>query len=213
MTRSVKSFRDKSGRTWSRPVNIFQQIDMFFLGKDPVHQTMRRLARRLERAKIAYAVVGGMAVFVQGYERTTDDVDFLVTSAGFEEFQRLFVPKRYENLPGMKRRFRDKVNGQTLDFLITAGFPGSGKPGPIAYPDPEEVRELIKSVYVVDLATLVQMKLAARRFQDFADVVNLIAAHNLDVSFTAKLHPSLHRDYVECLEEKRREEEYRAREG
>ena len=64
----------------------------------------------------------------------------------------------------------------------------------------------------INLETLIQLKLAARRHQDFADVVNLIRVHNLDESYQAKLHPSLHRDYIECLEEKRREDEYESRE-
>jgi hypothetical protein len=58
---------------------------------------------------------------------------------------------------------------------------------------------------------LVQLKLAARRYSDFGDVVFLIRVHNLDESFAEQLHPSVRRDYIECLEEKRREDEYEAR--
>jgi len=36
----------------------------------------------------------------------------------------------------------------------------------------------------------------------------LIRVHNLDESFLAQLHPAVHGDFVECLEEKRREDEY-----
>ena len=57
----------------------------------------------------------------------------------------------------------------------------------------------------------IQLKLAARRHQDFADVVNLIHFNNLDESFADGLHPSVRRDYIECLEEKRRDDEYEAR--
>ena len=98
-----------------------------------------------------------------------------------------------------------------FDILVTGLFPGTGKPGPIPYPDPAAVSETIEKIRVVDLPTLIQLKLAARRYQDFADVVNLIRVQNLDGSFQTKLHPAVHRDYIECLEEKRREEEYEAR--
>jgi hypothetical protein len=91
---------------------------------------------------------------------------------------------------------------------VTGLFPGSGKPGPIAYPKPTEVSETIDNLQVIDLPTLIQLKLAARQHQDLADVVNLIRAHNLDESFQTKLHPSVHKDFIECLEEKRREDEY-----
>jgi hypothetical protein len=47
----------------------------------------------------------------------------------------------------------------------------------------------------------------------FGDVVNLIRAHNLDESLNRHLRPSVHADFVECVEEKRREDEYDAREG
>ena len=39
---------------------------------------------------------------------------------------------------------------------------------------------------------------AARRHQDFADVVALIDLHELDEAFAERLHPSVRRDYIEC---------------
>jgi hypothetical protein len=73
------------------------------------------------------------------------------------------------------------------------------------------VSETINTIHVVNLATLVELKLAARRYLDFGDVVNLIRCNNLDESFQDQLHPSVRSDYLECLEEKRREDEYEAR--
>src|SRR5262245_51516624 len=116
---------------------------MFFQRKDPVHQTMRRAARRLEKAGIPYAIVGGMALNAHGYERTTADVDFLLTSEGFKAFSQQFVGKSYDHVPGRKRRFVDRTSGVTIDILVTGLFPGTGKPGPFAYPDPAEVSEKI----------------------------------------------------------------------
>ncbi len=190
-----------------------KELDRFFEKKDRVHETMRRLVKRLEKAGIAYAVVGGMAVFAQGYRRTTNDLDVLLTAEGFEEFRERFVPKDYDRHEGRPRRFTDKKSEVSVDVLIAGRYPGNGKPGPIAYPDPANVVTIIEDIRVLDLPTLIQLKLAARRHQDFADVVNLIRVHNLDESYQDKLHSSLHRDYIECLEEKRREDEYEAREG
>jgi hypothetical protein len=59
----------------------------------------------------------------------------------------------------------------------------------------------------------VQLKLAARRHRDFGDVVELIRFNDLDKAFSARLHQSVRRDYIECLEEKHREDEYEARYG
>lgn len=188
-----------------------KEIDLFFQKKDPVHATMNRLARRLEKAGISHALMGGMAVNAHHYVRTTGDVDFLLTPEGFAQFKRLFVPRYYEKLPGPPRQFRDCKSQVKVDFLLSGLYPGTGNPGPIAFPDPAQVCETIDKHQVVDLVTLIQLKLAARRHRDFADVVELIRFNTLDETFGKKLHPSVQSDYVECLEEKRREDEYEAR--
>jgi hypothetical protein len=188
-----------------------KEIDRFFQGTDAVHKTMNRIAADLEKANIPYAVVGGMAVNAHRHRRTTDDLDILLTPEGFEEFYKRFVGQDFDTIPGRKRRFTDRTNAVTLDILVTGMFPGSGQPGPVAYPDPAVVRERIENIDVVNLLTLIQLKLAARRHQDFADVISLIRVHQLDESFADRLYPSVRGDYIECLGEKRREEEYEAR--
>jgi hypothetical protein len=194
-------------------IRRLKEISMFFAGKDEVHKTLRRIVKRLERAEIAYAVMGGMAVNAHKYQRTTGDVDVLLTSEGLEEFQRRYVTKNYLQREGRSRRFLDKANNIQVDCLVTGRFPGSGSPGPIAFPNPADVAEEIQKIRVVNLLTLVQLKLAARRSRDFSDVVELIRFNNLDESFAIQLHDSVRQDYIECLEEKRRNDEYEAREG
>jgi hypothetical protein len=190
-----------------------KEIDMFFNRRDPVHQTMYRLARRLEKVQLPYAIVGAMALNAHRYRRTTDAVDVLTTRQGFAEFRERFLGKDYDPVPGRRKRFVERKSQVSVDVLITGLFPCSGKPGPLAYPKPEDVSEKIDNVSVVDLATLTQLKLAARRYKDFGDVVALIRVHSLDEDFADRLHRSVRGDYVECLEEKRREDEYEAREG
>lgn len=184
---------------------------MFFQGTDPVHATMRRIADLLERAGIPYAIMGGMAVNAHRYERTTNDVDFLLTAEGLGDLVRRHLGQEFDGVSGRPRRFRDRQNDVTFDVLVTGMYPGSGKPGPITFPDPAAVSELIQDRRYVSLPILIQLKLAARRHRDFGDVVSLIAVHDLDESFADQLHPAVRRDYTECLDEKRREDEYEAR--
>ncbi len=184
---------------------------MFFAGNDPVHQTMRRVVEKLEGANIPYAIVGGMAVNAHRYQRTTGDVDLLLTPEGFAAFRRLFVETDFESIPERKRRFVDRANRVNIDVLVTGLFPGSGRPGPISFPDPANVSETIDDIRFVNLVTLVQLKLAARRYKDFGDVVALIRSNDLDEAFADRLDESVRGDYIECLEEKRREDEYEAR--
>lgn len=105
----------------------------------------------------------------------------------------------------------DRANRVNIDVLVTGLFPGSGQPGPISYPDPADVNETIDEIRFINLLTLIQLKLAARRYRDFGDVVELIRFNDLDEAFADRLHPTVRGDYIECLEEKRREDEYEAR--
>src|SRR5690348_11871479 len=82
-----------------------REIDMFFQGNDRVHETMRRVAQKLEKAGILYAIVGGMAVNAHGHQRTTGDVDFLLTSQGFDAFRKLIAAEEFAVIPGRPRRF------------------------------------------------------------------------------------------------------------
>ncbi len=184
---------------------------MFFDGTDRVHQTMRHVAEKLDEAGIPYAIAGGMAVNAHKYVRTTGDVDFLITSEGLATFLKLFVPAEFSRVAGHSRRFLDPSTNTTFDLLVAGLFPGSGKPGPIAFPDPASVAVIIQERKVLNLRTLIELKLAAGRHKDFGDVVELIRLNNLDESFTNGLSPSVREDYIECLEEMRREQEYEAR--
>ncbi len=189
-----------------------QDIGLFFQKRSPQHQAMRRIARRLEKAGIPYAVAGAMAVNAHGAERTTDDVDVLLTPEGLARFREKLAAKYYDQVEGRPRRFVEKKSGVRIDFLVTGLYPGRGGPGPFDFPDPAQSSEEIENVQVVTLPQLIQLKLAARRYYDFGDVVFLIRVHDLDESFMKRLHPSVHKDFIECLEEKRREDEYEARE-
>jgi len=192
-------------------VNRLREIGMFFDGADRVHQAMRRIAERLEAAGIQYAIIGGMAVNAHRHRRTTIDVDFLLSADGLRELRSRASANDFDPVPGRSRRFVDRPTGVTFDILVAGLFPGDGTPGPIAFPEPATASTEIDGMRVIDLPTLIQLKLAAHRHQDFADVINLIRANGLDERFRERLHPSVHSDFIECIEEMRREDDYEAR--
>ena len=129
-----------------------------------------------------------------------------------QQFRQKLVGQGYDQAPGRARRFVDRTNNVAIDILVTGHFPGRGGPAPFAFPDPAQASEEIDQVRVVTLTQLIQLKLAACRYADFADVVSLIRIHDLDELFAGRLHPGVRADYIECLEEKRREDDYKRRE-
>ena len=86
-------------------------------------------------------------------------------------------------------------------MLITGEYPGDGKPKPIAFPDPTTA-EAGASYRLVSLAQLIEMKLASgmtapHRLKDLADVLELIRAAKLPLSFEESLHPYVREKYRE----------------
>jgi hypothetical protein len=178
---------------------------------DPHHQAMRRLAERLQQVNIPYATVGSMAVDLHGARRLKDDVEVLLTRQGLDQFCNVFLGNAYEQVKGRKRWFVDHQGGVLVEVRVTGHYPGRSGRGPFPYPDPTEASEEIDGLRVVTLPNLIQLKLASRRYSDLADVVSLIAGHRLDESFLKNLHPAVHGDFIKCLEENLREEEFEAR--
>jgi hypothetical protein len=183
------------------------ESSVFFEEKGKVQETLRRIAQRLDRHQIPYAVAGGMALFYHGHRRYTEDVDLLVTR---EALQRI-----YEHLEGLgyirpvatSKYLRDTETGVKIDFLLTGGFPGDGKPKEVAFPDPDAVAEVFKGIRFVNLPTFINLKLAsgmtggADRAKDITDVVELIKSTKLSESLADQLAPSVQGRFRELVQQ------------
>jgi len=177
-------------------------IDQFFMKIGPVHQTLRKIARKLEELGIPYAIVGGMALNAHGYERTTVDVDILVTPESLKLIHEKLDGLGY--LPPFEhsKHLRDTETGVKIEFLTTGGFPGDGKPKPVAFPDPEKCAVEIGGEKYISLPTLLELKLASgmsnvTRAKDIGDVVALIKELNLMREFEDQLNPYVREKYRE----------------
>lgn len=160
-----------------------------------VYKTLTKLAKNLDDLRIPYAIAGGMALFLHGYRRFTEDVDILVTQESLE--------KIHEHLDGLgyvrpfegSKNLRDTHTGVRIDFLISGGFPGDGKPKAISFPDPQFASERIDDANVVSLKTLIELKLASGthpgRFKDLGDVQEVIKELRLPRDFGQKIDPSV----------------------
>lgn len=157
-------------------------------------ETLLDLAREVSAAVRASGaeggVVGGIAVFLHGYERTTTDIDVFtydrprlaeeLVARGFEwdeaehQFEKLGVPV------------------QMLAPEDELGF------DPTRFEERREVR-------VVSLGDLVSMKLASgtehvHRAQDLADVVRLAEVVPLDKGFSGRITPKLRPAYKKLID-------------
>jgi Uncharacterised nucleotidyltransferase len=182
---------------------LLHGVDEFFMSQGPVHQTMRSLAQSLTQEGIDYAVVGGMALVLQGYRRETIDVDVLLSKEGHRRFMENLVGHGYARLfPGEKKRFRDVETGVEIDIITQGEYPGDGKPKPVSFPEPSLASIEIDGIRLVTLEKLVELKLASGmtapdRLRDLADVQELIKLRKLDAEYAERLDPYVRHKYLE----------------
>ena len=144
---------------------------------------------------VPHAVVGGVAVCLHGYRRNTIDLDLLVRQADTARIKGLLEDAHFQWDPE-RVEFRSPA-GIPVQFLLAADRAGKGSE--VRLPDPADPSALmeIEGLPVLSLARLIEAKVACgegdlrRTHRDFADVVELIAIHNLDSSFAKFLHKSL----------------------
>ena len=175
---------------------------MHFEKESAVHKSLRSITKRLNELGIPYALVGAMAMFFHGYRRFTDDIDMLVTPEGLQELHRQLEGLGYvPPFPGSKQ-LRDTDTGVRIEFLVTGGYPGDGKPKAISFPDPAEFSVEIDGVRCLQLPKVVELKLAsgmtgAGRLSDLGDVEKMIRILNLPEALADQLHPSVREKYKE----------------
>jgi len=169
--------------------------------KGKVHTTLNRLTQRLEDEQIDYAILGGMALAAHGYERFTTDVDVLTTREGLEKIHAVLVGRGYlPAFPGSRKTLRDTATGVTIDFITAGEFPGDSKTKPVSFPDPSTVTVEYDGYRVIDLAHLVELKLAsglsaALRAKDLGDIQELIIAAKPPRELGEQLDASVRDEY------------------
>jgi hypothetical protein len=176
---------------------------MHFEGTSAVHRTLKRLAHRLDELNVDYAIAGDMALFFHGYRRFTEHVDVLVTPDGLQTIHESFEGLGYVRSFEKSKNLRDAETGVKINLLVTGEYPGNGKPGPIAFPDPATSREVIEAVNVLELPRLIELKLASGisatyRMRDLDDVQRLIQVLGLPYSFGGQLDSGM-QDWFEAI--------------
>ena len=183
------------------PGLALEEGGMHFEGGSAVHNALDRICRRLDELQVSYAVVGGMALFLHGYRRFTEDVDILVTAEGLRRIHDELEGRGYRPLFEGSRALRDTDGGVRVEFLVAGEYPGDGKPQPISFPDPDQVAVEFEGIRCLSLEALVQLKLASGstpgRRKDLGDVQELIRQLELPKAFADKLESSVQDLYEE----------------
>jgi Nucleotidyl transferase AbiEii toxin, Type IV TA system len=175
---------------------------LFFHEKGSVHEALRKITRRLDDLGIPYALAGGMALFFHGYRRFTEDLNLIVRQEDLDTIHDKLEGLGYVPPFARSKNLRDVEFGVKIEFSITGGYPGDGKPKPVAFPNPVDVVVEIKGVKCVQLPRLVELKLASgmtqpARMKDLGDVVELIKSVNLPSKLSEEMNPYVRAKYLE----------------
>jgi hypothetical protein len=197
----VKAYETRlnQDRRWA-----LREGSMHFERESAVHKALEKIVRRLEQLGVPFCVVGGMAMFLHGYRRFTEDVDLLVSPESLPIIHEALEGRGYVPPFAGSKQLRDAEHGVRIEFLMSGDYPGDGKPKPVRFPDPAESAVVIDAIPCLTLARLVEMKLASGlsnpgRLKDLADVQQMIRVLQLGEDFALQLDASVRDKYAELL--------------
>jgi hypothetical protein len=179
------------------------------LGNETLWQAAVDTHAQLSAKNLPHAILGGVAVCLHGYQRNTIDVDLLVRSHEALTVREVLESAGWKWDTHQKQPVAD--SGAILQFLLSGDKAGVGSD--VRFPDPGEAEVIteLEGLPVLTLARLIETKIACgqsnarRMYKDFADVVELIALHDLKTSFARKLHKSVQPAFKQLLKNARGE--------
>lgn len=163
----------------------------------------QRCHRALSAAEIPYAVMGGVAVCLHGYQRNTVDLDLLLAP---DQMAAAKTVLEQLGLTWDDQRIELRTSdGVAVQFLAAGEKAGKGLQVVLPDPGDDTATSEIEGLRVLSLAKLIESKIACgqgnprRTYRDFADVVELIDQHNLSRSFARTLHKDLRITFRELV--------------
>ncbi|MEE9404467.1 MAG: hypothetical protein V3V20_06210 [Algisphaera sp.] len=175
------------------PVSFFLQnaaLRMLTDDDAPILEIARRVTAVCREAGLEAAVIGGVAVFLHGYERTTVDVD---TYCGDREA--VAVALRAAGFSWHPEASEFRLEGVPV-HLLNADELGHA-------PAYLEERRGIQTVSLGELLTL-KLRTGVRcltRAQDLADAVKLIRIHKLNGSYANRIGADVRAEFKSILKE------------
>ena len=169
-------------------------------------RVVRAIDKVLNACDCEAVVSGGWAVWRHGYVgRVTQDVDIAIAKASVDDFLQAASVSGFETLPqpeGRWPKLQHRETGIEVDLLPEGGRPGTAsRPAPTTIPHPKSMGAIRGILKYITLPSLIELKLAAGRLRDEADVVEL-TRENWDRLDEVRRHlQGVHAQYANRFEE------------
>ena len=171
------------------------KISTFRPNHTDVYKAALSLCAAMAALNIPCAVAGGVAVSAHGYQRSTRDVDVIVSPEGLEKFKDWGVGRGWVNRFKGSRNMRDNTKDVGVDIILTTDRP-------VTVPSPELTVSNRDGLPVLPLPKLIELKLATaklneKRKKDLRDVSGLIQTNELTSEYAQYLDPSVRDSFLE----------------
>jgi hypothetical protein len=193
-----------------------QLADLLLAGRDRMLEpqdlpgrygrVVKALDQVLHACNCESAVDGGWAVWRHGYvSRVTQTIDIALPSDRIEDFLRAAAVCGFDVLTPPEGRWPKLCHRETgieVDVLPEGGRPGTAsRSAPTTIPHPKLMGAVRGTLRYISLPSLIELKLAAGRLRDEADVLEL-ARENRDRLDDVRSHlAAVHLQYVHRFEE------------
>lgn len=168
-------------------------------------RVVNAIDRVLQATDCEAVVGGGWAVWRHGFvNRVTQDIDIVVPADRIEEFLQVASVSGFQVLTRVPGRWPKLLHRETnvqVDILPEGERPGiPPNLAPTTIPSPRKLGAISGALRYVAISTLIELKLAAARLKDKADVVELLRANADEVSQIRFHLTTVHPQYVEMFE-------------
>ena len=148
---------------------------------------------------------GGWAVWRHGFVgRVTQDMNIVVAADVLDDFVKAASVagfEAYESPSGRWPKLLHRDTGIEVDLLPEGERPGTpSHPAPTTIRHPTQLGAAGSTLHYVSLQALVELKLAAGRARDDADVVELIRSNDDQLDAIRDHLADVHHDYVEAFD-------------
>ena len=183
-------------------------FDRMFSAVEKVRERLERVCQALNSADVPYAVIGGNAVAAwvatrdEGAVRNTRDVDILLDPKDSDAATIALEAVGFHRVVTMgTTMFLDGEDGKSSEavHVIWAGQKVKDS-YPVAAPEVGQSRE-IEQKKIVELESLLAMKLVSFRRKDQVHVLDMIGVGLIDETWTTKFDPPLSERLQELLDD------------
>ena len=186
--------------------------DMLFAGRDAMldpqdlpgryGRVVRSIDYVLQAIDCPGIVGGGWAVWRHGYvSRVTQDIDIVLPNDRIDDFLQAAAVSGFQVLVQIAGRW-PKVHHKETDVQVDI-LPEGERPGippdfaPTTIPSPKSLGATGVTLQYIGLANLIELKLAASRLKDKADVAELVRANREKVDEVRQHLAIVHHQYAE----------------